>query len=180
VRRLWAGQWCRPPRFAVAPIWNTLTGGSTINGGAGDDLLTGGSGPDTFVFNLEPGGKPHGGDKITDFSDSDAIKLTGGRDGYYGFGSGNEVRLVSLVYNESTGSWVKAGSITLLGVNETEWLAMTGGEQLDDCDAGFNAWTVTINDDVLAAQVNIDEQLARCERRHLFSLRACLRRGFPR
>lgn len=53
---------------------DTITGGNTddrIEGGAGDDLLTGGTGADVFVFNL-------GDDRITDFEQGvDEVQLVG-------------------------------------------------------------------------------------------------------
>jgi serralysin len=43
-----------------------------MNGGTGDDTLTGGKGPDRFVFNAN-----FGDDVITDFAKSDLIQFVG-------------------------------------------------------------------------------------------------------
>ena len=114
-------------------------GKDTINGGKGDDLLTGGSEADTFVFNAD-----HGGDKITDYTREDQIHLAPEIDGYYLFENGGNVRIVTLSGSDATG-WEKEGSITLVGISKGKWennFDLVSNEQFDNYNAP-GTWTAT-------------------------------------
>jgi Ca2+-binding RTX toxin-like protein len=77
-------------------------------GGDGNDRLTGGHGPDTFVF-----GPGFGHDVVTDYSHADHIEFDGGV-----FHSFHQVQAASHQVGDDTVITLDANnSITLLGVN---------------------------------------------------------------
>jgi Ca2+-binding RTX toxin-like protein len=92
---------------------DTLLGGAgkdRLNGGAGDDSLTGGAGKDVFVFRSGTG-KPHGDDRILDFTDGrDLIRINAPGVGYA------DLTLSSLG-NGDTLIDTGFGTITLTGVS---------------------------------------------------------------
>ena len=77
-----------------------------MNGGAGDDVLTGGNGPDLFVFNAG-----FGDDVITDFKNNDHIQFDDEL-----FPSPEEVLMASEQVGEDTVITLEDNTITLLGV----------------------------------------------------------------
>jgi Ca2+-binding RTX toxin-like protein len=77
-----------------------------VNGGTGDDVLTGGNGPDHFVFNAGLGD-----DVITDFKDNDRIQFDDEL-----FESPEAVLLASEQVGEDIVITAGTNTVTLLGV----------------------------------------------------------------